>query len=150
MVISGTRQPEEIGMKQLRGACESVLTKNDSLTQHLTMHFCGFCGKGPFPTSSGLNKHIRHSVNCNKAARKKFGSYATNIWDDSDAGPSNVEPQPPASPPTIPEGEVLPPEMPDITLEEDLQGFEGDFANSESMGAEPNPITPEASETHPA
>lgn len=85
-----------------------------------------------------------HSVKCNKAARQKFGSYATNIWDNT-PGPSNIEPQPPESPPILESDEL--PDMPDITLEEDLQGFERD---PESMGAEPDPMAPAASETHPA
>jgi len=101
------------------------------------MHCCGFCGKGPFPSSSGLNRHIRHSVNCNKAARQKWGSYATNIWENAQ-GPSNIEPQPPASPPILENDELV--DMPDITLEEDLQGLEHDLAHS--RGSQPDTITP--------
>ena len=86
-------------------------------------------------------------MNCNKSARQKFGSYATNIWDNAPpAGHSNVEPQPPASPPVL-ENDILA-DMPDITLEEDLRGLEDDLAKS--MGAQPDTIAPPASETQPA
>jgi hypothetical protein len=105
--------------------------------------FCGFCGRGPFPSSSGLNKHIRHSVNCKKAACQKWGSYATNIWDNV-PGPSDNEPQPPTSPPILKNDELV--DMPDITLEEDLQGVEHDLANA--METQPDTITPP--ETQPA
>jgi hypothetical protein len=79
-------------------------------------------------------------VNCNKAARQKWGNYATNIWDNA-PGPSNIEPQPPASP-LILEND----DMPDITLDEVLQGVEHDLANTEET--QPDIITPP--ETRPA
>ena len=88
----------------------------------LNHHFCGFCGKGHFPTSSGLNKHIRHSLNCNKAAHQKWGDYATNIWDNA-PGPSNNKPQPSALPLILENSELV------DTLEEDLQGVEHELAN---------------------
>ncbi|KAF8808413.1 Zn-finger domain-containing protein [Phlegmacium glaucopus] len=109
------------------------------------MFFCGFCGKGPFPTSSGLNKHICHSVNCNKAARQKWGHYATNIWDNT-PGPSNIEPQLPASPPILENDELD--DMPDITVEEDVQGREHDLDNA--RGAQPDIITVPSPEMMPA
>ena len=83
------------------------------------MNFCGFCGKGLFPLSTTLNKHIQHSVNCNKVAQKKWGSYATNVWKNNAPGPSNLEQHPPASPPILGDDEI--PNMLDITLEDDLR-----------------------------
>ena len=82
------------------------------------MRFCGFCGKGPFPSSSTLNKHIRHSVNCNKAERQEWGKYATNIWDNAPGQLDNPQQQP--SPPQILDNEELA-RLPDTTLEHDLQ-----------------------------
>jgi hypothetical protein len=136
-------------MKRLteRGSWISVGQLSNHPTQSLTMHFCGFCGKGPFPSSSGLNKHIRQSVSCNKAACQKWGSYATNIWDNT-PGPSNIEPQPPASPPILEDDEDELPDMPDITLEEDLQGLEHDLADA--RGSQPDTVTPPGPETQPA
>ena len=47
------------------------------------------------------------------------------MWDNA-AGPSNIEQQPPASPPI--DDELL--NMPDIALEEDLQALENDLADT--------------------
>ena len=99
--------------------------------------FCEFCGKGPFPQTSALKKHVRLSVDCNKAARQQWASYAANIWDNA-PGPSNVEPQPPAFQQSLDKDEF--PNMPDTTIDEDLQGFEGDFVNNRGPQLEPNPI----------
>ena len=110
------------------------------------MIFCVFCGKGPFPASSGLNKHISHSANCIKAASQKSGSYATNIWDDIPlAGPSNNEPQSPTSSPILENNE-----LPDISLEEDLQGVDINLpALAETQPAQPQPfmVTVDEAET---
>lgn len=84
-------------------------------------------------------------MSCNKAARQKWESYATNIWDNT-LGPSNIEPQPPALPP-IPEDDELP-DMPDIMLEEDLEGLEHNLADA--RGFQPDIITPPSPETQPA
>ena len=83
------------------------------------MRFCGFCGKGPFPSSSTLNKHIRHSVNCNKAEHQEWGIYATNIWDNAPGHSDN--PHQPLEPPQILDNEELA-SLPDTTLKDDLQG----------------------------
>lgn len=48
------------------------------------------------------------------------------MWDNA-PGPSNHEQQPPASPPILEDDEL--PNMPDITLEEDLQGLEDDLTD---------------------
>ena len=85
------------------------------------MHFCGFCGKGPFSSSSALNKHTRHSVNCNEAAHKKWGHFATNMWKNA-PGPSNIEQHPPTLPPFLENEETA--NIPDMTLEDDLLGLE--------------------------
>ena len=52
----------------------------------------------------------------------KTSSYAKNIWDNA-PGPSNIAQQPPTSPPILEDDKLA--NMPDITLEEDLQGLEG-------------------------
>src|SRR5687767_458459 len=101
------------------------------------MDFCRFCGKGPFPSTTGLKKHVAHSVNCNEAASQEFGGYATNIWD-KELGPSTVDQQPSPSPPIF-EDDTLP-NMPDLTLEEDVQVFEHE---------QPNTIPDPVSETRP-
>jgi hypothetical protein len=43
--------------------------------------YCGFCGKGPFPTVPGLHIHIQNSVTCRQKARKEFGDYSISVWD---------------------------------------------------------------------
>ena len=87
------------------------------------MLFCEFCGKGPFPSTSALNKHTRHSVNCNNAAHQKWGRYATNLWKNA-PGHSNNEGHPPTSPPILEDDEIR--DRLDMTLEDDLQ-LEGDL-----------------------
>lgn len=41
---------------------------------------CGFCGKGPFPSPSGLIQHIQQAVACRNASHREFGQYRNNIW----------------------------------------------------------------------
>ena len=84
-------------------------------------------------------------MNCNKVARQKWGSYATNIWDNA-PGPSDIEQQPPASPPILEDDESA--NMPDITLEEELQGLEDDLADT--RGLQPDTVTPPGPEMPPA
>ena len=103
------------------GQASEKKKKGESLSLCLAMRFCGFCGKGPFPSSSTLNKHIRHSVNCNKAERQEWGIYATNIWDNA-PGQSDNPQQPPGPPQILDNDEVA--SLPDTTLEHDLQGQE--------------------------
>jgi hypothetical protein len=86
-----------------------------------------------FPYVNNVNKHTRHSANCNKAARQKWGSYAMNMWKNA---PNNIEPLPPASPTILEDDEI--PNMPDITLEDDLLGLEDDLANT--RGSQPDMI----------
>jgi hypothetical protein len=99
------------------------------------MQFCGFCGKGPFPSSSTLNKHIRHSVNCNEAARQKWGIYSTNIWKNA-PGHSEVEQDRAGFPPILEDEETV--NMPDISLDNDLLALEDDFINT--IGPQPDMV----------
>ena len=85
------------------------------------MRFCGFCGKGPFTSSSTLNKHIRHSANCNKAEHQEWTTYATKIWANAPEKSDNL--QQPAGPSQILEDDELV-DLPDTTLEHNLQGFD--------------------------
>lgn len=55
---------------------------------------------------------------CSKAQRQEWGIYATNIWDNT-PGPYQ---RPPASPQILENDELA--NLPDTTLEDDLQGFE--------------------------
>jgi hypothetical protein len=106
------------------------------------MRFCGFCGKGPFTTSSGLNRHIGRSVNCNKAKRQEWGLYATNIWDNA-PGDSDKVLQPPASPRILENEDIA--NQPDTTLEDDLQALENiaDTALAPEMPPNEPPNEPE-------
>jgi len=87
------------------------------------MRFCGFCGKGEFPTVAALNKHIKHTVNCNKSARQQFGNYANNMWDNAQTtGPTAETSR--QEPDFQTEEETVFAQMPDIMLEDDLLGAE--------------------------
>lgn len=57
-------------------------------------------------------------MNCNEAARQEWGAFATSIWDNTPGLPK----QPPELPPILEDEEL--PNLPDLTLEEDLRGFE--------------------------
>jgi hypothetical protein len=100
------------------------------------MNFCGFCGKGPFSTTSGLNKHIGHSLNCKKAGHQEWGNYATNIWDNI-PGPSITEVRSPVLPPILEEDDEIQ-HMPDINLEKDLQRLEVGIATGNPDVHEPD------------
>ena len=101
------------------------------------MCFCGFCGKGPFTSSSGLNRHIGRSLNCNNAQRQEWGTYATNMWDNA---PGLDETQQVASPPIL-DNELA--DLPDTTLEDHLQEVEY------LPDAEPHPeVPPHVPECH--
>ena len=115
------------------------------------MLFCGFCGKGPFPATSALNKHIRHSVKCNQAARQKWCTYSKDKWKDA-PGPSNVDQLRPLSPPVLKDNEVA--DIRDITFEDDLLGLENDvveFGGTIANTPPVNGIPPELPEpqVHP-
>ena len=110
--------------------------------QPLAMNFCGFCGKGPFPLDSGLKKHIRLSVNCNKAAHQEWENHTKNMWDNS-SEPPDTDQQPPPEPPILEDEELA--NLQDITLEDDLLALEDGLANT--MG--PPPDTPPANEIPP-
>jgi hypothetical protein len=92
------------------------------------MHYCGFCGKGAFPSRAGLNRHVAHSVNCEKAERQERETYAMNLWKNL-PDPSYIEHLPPAPPPILEDEEIV--NTPDITLEDDLLGIEDHLANQE-------------------
>ena len=59
--------------------------------------YCGYCGKGPFLTQGGLNKHIGRSKDCQEKNRLAFKSYTSNIWKDTPDTGNNLScsPSPP-------------------------------------------------------
>jgi hypothetical protein len=103
------------------------------------MNFCGFCGKGPFSSYAGLKRHIGHSRNCNEAANQKWGTYAKNIWENA-PNPPNPDKEAPASSPSLGDDELA--DMPDIYLENDLQGLEEDIANGNLNESQPEGVNP--------
>jgi hypothetical protein len=123
-------------MRGLRMRWVKALVLSVFSTQPLpfNMHFCGFCGKGPFPSTSGLKRHIGHSVNCNKAERQIFERSAADLWKNP-PGPEHHPPEPPS----ILEDEELF-NIPDITLEDDLLVLEEELANN--TGPPDTPPTP--------
>jgi hypothetical protein len=88
------------------------------------MHFCGFCGKGPFSASSSLKKHIQNSVKCNEAKRQEWDEYATKIWNNTPAAPG---------PPNF---ELHHPVLPPVLEEDDLQDLENYNEIGDQMGGE--------------
>lgn len=63
----------------------------------MTNH-CGYCGKGPFPTEGGLNKHIGQSKDCHEKNRLAFKSYTSTVWKyapNTDNHSSSPAPSPP-------------------------------------------------------
>jgi hypothetical protein len=87
------------------------------------MNFGENCRKGPFPQLASLQKHTQLSENCNQAAKQKWGTFSSNIWENDVPGHLNRQ-----NPPPILEDDELP-GMPDITLEEDLQELQEDLVN---------------------
>jgi hypothetical protein len=79
------------------------------------MIFCGFCGKGPFPATSALNKHIRNSVKCNETERQKWSAFAKEKWKTK-PGPSDID-----------QLRQVSPTVPDITFEDDILCLEDDL-----------------------
>jgi hypothetical protein len=64
----------------------------------MTSH-CGYCGKGPFLTEGGLNKHIGQSKNCQEKNRLSFKSYTSTLWTNTpDARNPNLPSSPSPSP----------------------------------------------------
>ena len=61
-------------------------------------NYCGYCGKGPFATESGLNKHIGQSKDCQEKSRLGFQFYTSTLWksapDASNDPPSSRSPPP--------------------------------------------------------
>jgi hypothetical protein len=111
------------------------------------MHFCVFCGKGPFSSSAGLKRHIGHSRNCNEAANQKWGTYAKNIWNNAPIRTFTDE-EPPISRNTG--DEELIPNMPEINLEDNLQEFEDDvIANGNQNESQPEAVIPRDPENAP-
>jgi hypothetical protein len=62
----------------------------------MTSH-CGYCGKGPFLTQGGLNKHIGRSKDCQEKNRLAFKSYTSTIWKNTPDTSNNLpcSPSPP-------------------------------------------------------
>jgi hypothetical protein len=60
--------------------------------------YCRYCGKGPFVTQGGLNRHIGCSKDCQEKNRLAFNSYTSTLWNN---GPdaTNDHPTSPSPPP---------------------------------------------------
>ncbi|KAJ8521884.1 hypothetical protein ONZ45_g1435 [Pleurotus djamor] len=54
---------------------------------------CGFCGKGPFPTSAGILRHIKRVPECHHEYSKQLHDLAASIWFESDAVDEGEDPQ---------------------------------------------------------
>lgn len=67
----------------------------------MTNH-CIYCGKGPFTTQGGLNKHIGRSKDCREKNRLAFKSYTSTLWkngpDADNDHPSSLSPPPDEAP----------------------------------------------------
>lgn len=61
-------------------------------------NYCGYCGKGPFPTEGGLNKHIGRSKDCQGKNKLAFKSYTSTLWKNAPDA-SNDLPSSPLRPP---------------------------------------------------
>jgi hypothetical protein len=131
-----TRDRGGTAMRGLRMRWVKALVLSVFSTQPLpfNMHFCGFCGKGPFPSTSGLKRHIVHSVNCNKAERQVFERSAADLWKNT----PDPEHHPPEPPQILEDEELF--NIPDITLEDDLLVLEEELANN--TGPPDTPPTP--------
>ena len=46
-------------------------------------NYCEYCGKGPFPTQSGLNKHIGQSNGCQGKNKLAFKTYSSTLWKNT-------------------------------------------------------------------
>jgi hypothetical protein len=79
--------------------------------------YCEFCGKGPFPTHGGLNKHIGRSKDCHGKSQLAFNSYTSTLWKNAPDARNDL---PSSSPP--PTDETLDAQFED--LEHDLLSVE--------------------------
>lgn len=84
-------------------------------------NYCGYCGKGPFLTQGGLNKHIGRSKDCQEKNQLAFKSYTSTLWKNAPDA-SNVLPSSPPPPPDETPGAQV------EDLEHDLLTFEQNFS----------------------
>jgi len=101
-------------------------------------YYCEYCGKGPFLTQGGLNKHIGRSKDCQKKNRLAFKSYTLSLWKNTPGTSNNL---PSSSPP--------PDETPGAQfedLEHDLQTAEQHISLDSTTGMSDLPI-PQAEHT---
>ena len=65
-------------------------------------NYCSYCGKGPFPTEGGLNKHIGQSKACQEKDQLAFISHTATLWknwlDATINRPSSPSPPPEKNP----------------------------------------------------
>jgi hypothetical protein len=99
-------------------------------------HYCGYCGKGPFATQGGLNKHIGRSKVCQEKNRLAFKTYTSTLWKNT----PDADNDPPST-----HGALSPP--PDETpasgiedLEQDLLTVEQNFSPDSMTGMSNLPI----------
>jgi hypothetical protein len=79
--------------------------------------YCRYCGKGPFATQGGLNRHIGCSKDCQEKNRLAFKSYTSTLWKN---GPDATDDHPTS--PSPPADAQL------VDLEHDLLAVEQNFS----------------------
>jgi hypothetical protein len=84
-------------------------------------NYCGYCGKGPFPTQGGLNKHIGRSKDCQEKNRLAFKSYTSTLWTNAPDASNDLPSSPPPPPDETPGDQVE-------DLEHDLLTVEQNFS----------------------
>ena len=103
-------------------------------------NYCRYCGKGPFETEGGLNKHIGRSKDCQEKNRLAFKSYTSNLWKN---GPDATNDHPSSPSP-------LPDETPDdqlVDLEHDLLAVEQNIS-LDSRTETPDLLIPQTEHTN--
>lgn len=78
----------------------------------MTNH-CGYCGKGPFQTQGGLNKHVGQTKDCQEKSRLAFKSYTSTLWKNAPEARNDLRSSPPP--------------LPDETLGAQFEDFEHDL-----------------------
>ena len=106
-------------------------------------HYCLYCGKGPFSTQGGLNKHIGQSNDCQEKDRVAFKFYTSTLWKNA-PDVRNDRSSALSPPPDEPPGAQF------EHLAQDILNAERDFSGEDMIGTcdLPNPQT-EHTNNHP-
>jgi hypothetical protein len=104
-------------------------------------NYCGYCGKGPFRTQGGLNKHIGRSKDCQEKNRLAFKYYTSTLWKNAPDASIDL----PSSPPPLPD-ETSGARVED--LEHDLLTVEQNFSPDSTAEMSDLPIQTEHT-SHP-